>query len=155
MTQMSKDIELTVSRPVGGLELFKKMEQAGKDRLHENRRHSKRSNKESTQRNISSNFNNNRFRKERADNEDRENQDAVPFKPISEENNPQLLRNTLPEETFKSHLSYVPHSASQKSHSKDFSRTAGRSEAVFRPMSSKPSSKTSQVRDEWAAAQRR
>lgn len=98
---MSKDIELNVSRPVGGVELFKKMEQAGKERIHENRRHSKRSNKESTQRNISSNFNNNRFRKERADNEDRENQDAALFKPVIEENSPQLLRNTLPEEKFK------------------------------------------------------
>ena len=53
------------------MDLFRKMEQTGKDRYNENRRHSKRSNKESTQRNISSNFNNNRFRKDKSDAEDR------------------------------------------------------------------------------------
>lgn len=51
-------------------------------------------------------------------------------------------------------MAYMPHSTSVKSHSTV--KTTGKTDSVFRPASSKPSSfKSTLARDEWAAEQRK
>lgn len=123
----------------------------------ENRRHSKRSNKEATQRNLPSNFVNARFKKDRPENEERENQEVVLLKPVTEVAYSSQIRSSLPEETLKAHASYQPNSSCIKSYSKESSlKAASRTEKMQRPATSKPSSYGSTCsRDEWAAEQRK
>jgi hypothetical protein len=53
-------------------------------------------------------------------------------------------------------MSYMPHSVSVKSHCRETFKNSGKSESIFRPSTSKPSSlKSTLAREEWAAEQRK
>jgi hypothetical protein len=61
--------DITLLRPIGGLEIYKKIEKTRKENLLENRKHSRRSIKETTQRNIQTAQPQNRFKKDKTEEE--------------------------------------------------------------------------------------
>lgn len=153
-------IEKSHARPVGGAELFRKMEQQARDRSSDHRKLSKRSNKESTQRNIGSVMGLSRLRRDKNEFDEKETFENSPMRIINEKVIEERQEVTVQEEFYKSHMNFHSLAQSSGKRTQESSIQQSKIASPVRPSTSKKyrSGKENYIieaREGWAFGQRK